>query len=172
MLSIVERRRIFELYIRRFKQEGLTSLLDLGCGNGEFTLSAKDVMGGKVTGVDNDPLLKRTNKRVEWLSLNVAKDFPTDHYDVVYSGGLFDYFSDLMFVRVLKNARQVTPRYIMIGNVEQGEYTKAFLQTLDWHLIDRTWRRLMKLARKEFPENDVEVLTDISGHQHFLLVTL
>jgi hypothetical protein len=73
---------------------------------------------------------------------------------------------------MLDRIRIFKPKYIMIGNIEQSIPTKALMGIMDWHLFDRSRWDLLELTMNKFPGAKVEVQTDITGHQHFLMVAL
>jgi hypothetical protein len=101
VLSLQFRREMFRQHVRQFFDGGARSFVDLGCGNGSYTLEAFGMLQGlegvgHCIGIDsaempvspigtNGPLFMRTN---------VLNNLPNIQCDVVYSGGLFDYFSD------------------------------------------------------------------------------
>jgi SAM-dependent methyltransferase len=176
MLSLHFRRKMFEEHLEQFIDKGARSLVDLGCGNGNFARHAFDrfqriCINGHVLGLDNDtkPI---GEERLQFARENVLHYVPERQFDVVYSGGLFDYFNDKVFRRVLRRILMFQPRFIMIGNIEQSPETKSLLGCMGWKLFDRTRWDLLQLTVGIFEPEQVEVLTDFTGHQHFLKVTL
>ncbi len=180
VLCLQSRREMFESELEVFMKQGGKSLIDLGCGNGAYTRHAFNTLQGPwdnnphVMGVDNDDIVSYIPFRgPQWLQMNVCKELPQLHFDIVYAGGLFDYFSDLMFKKVLQDIQDsLTPRFIMIGNIEQSPMTKSFMDCLGWTLFDRTRWDMIDLIVNMFTQSRVEILTDRTGHQHFLVVNL
>lgn len=178
MLALQHRRWMFEEHLEYFIDKGARSLVDLGCGNGSFANHAYDRLrqfpNGRVLGIDNDmlPVHHWDRPSPYFVKANVLKYEPAWGYDIVYSGGLFDYFNDKLFRRMLRRTMLYNPKFIMIGNIEQSEYTKAFIGCLGWKLFDRTRWDLLQLTVGIFEPEQVEVHTDFTGHQHFLQVTL
>lgn len=90
-------------------------------------------------------------ERVSFIQRNVLRYQPEKKYDLIWSAGLFDYFSDKAFAMVLGNALQwLKPGgEIIIGNFSKQNPSKAFMETfLDWHLHHRSEGELIKLAHQ------------------------
>jgi SAM-dependent methyltransferase len=179
MLSLQFRRKMFEEQLEQFIDNGARSLVDLGCGNGSFANYAYDRFKERlptwnVLGIDNDmlPTNPWNSGGPLFIKENVLKYVPERQYDIVYSGGLFDYFNDKLFRRMLRRTLMYEPKFIVIGNIEQSEKTKAFLGCMGWKLFDRTRWDLLQLTVGIFEPEQVEVRSDFTGHQHFLKVTL
>jgi hypothetical protein len=172
MLSLKYRFEMFTTQVQVNLTQGCKSLVDLGCGNGFFTQQGANILGlqSRVLGVDND--ITSAGGNPAWLKMNVCKTLPTEQFDMVYSSGLFDYFSDTMFTHVLDGLRIMQPKWIMIGNLQQSVSTKAFMECLGWEIFDRSRWDLLELSSNIFGFNHVRVETDRTGHQHFLVVTL
>lgn len=180
MLSLQHRKHMFEEQLESYINQGATSLIDLGCGNGSYAdyawwkLKAAHPIRHRVVGVDNDRLPNRVwvGDGPLYVKQNVLNDLPKGQFDIVYSGGLFDYFNDKMFTRMLDRCLDLNPRFIMIGNIEQTPSTKAFMSCMRWNLFDRSRLDLLQLTINHFPAPTVRVDTDNTGCQHFLKVTL
>jgi SAM-dependent methyltransferase len=173
MLSLKYRFEMFTTQVQDNLKQGCKSLVDLGCGNGFFTRQGANLLGRecRVLGVDND-ITSFAKGNPSWLHMNVCKTLPEQQFDMVYSSGLFDYFSDNMFKHVLDGLRVMQPKWIMIGNIQQSVSTKAFMECLGWEIFDRSRWDLLELSSNIFGFNHVRVDTDRTGHQHFLVVTL
>ncbi len=71
-------------------------------------------------------------------------------YDVVWSAGLFDYFEDRTFVRLLSRLIAfVKPGgELIIGNFAEGNPTEGYMELfLDWYLHHRSPDKLIQLAQ-------------------------
>jgi SAM-dependent methyltransferase len=160
-------------------EKGMTSWLDVACGLGEFTKQVVTEQGDRidrVTGLDNDPMsVDIAQKRnsaglVNFQQMNALTDLPDGQYDAIYCTGLFDYLTDAQFVRLGKRFLTLKPRCIMIGNIQQGEATKALMDCLGWELFDRTRFDLVALGQQIVPGQRCEVSTDRTGMQHYLRI--
>lgn len=95
-------------------------------------------------------------------------------YDVIYSLGLIDYFKDATIVRLLNwmynNLSQ--DGLVILGNFREGHKDESFMKyILDWHLNNRSERRLKSLAkRSKFAESKISVISEEEGIQLFLVI--
>jgi hypothetical protein len=144
MLALQFRREIFETQLAKFITHGATSLVDLGCGNGNYTRYAYDYMKAQglfgethVVGVDQYPP-GITAFGPRFIQMNVVQALPPGQFDIVYSSGLFDYFTDTLFKRMLRRIKKLKPKFIMIGNIEQTPHTRALMCCLNWKIFDRS----------------------------------
>jgi len=90
-----------------------------------------------------------TNK-VNFINKNALK-FTTDKkYDLIWSGGLFDYFEDKVFVRLLKRYCTFLKENaeIVIGNFSPTNPSKAYMELFNWHLNYRDEEYLLRLAEE------------------------
>lgn len=158
-------------------EKGMTSWLDVACGLGEFTKQVCMEQGDRIQnilGVDNDgmsiDIAQRRNAAglVSYTQMNVLKQLPIGEFEAIYCTGLFDYLTDAQFVKLGKRFLTLKPRCVMIGNIQQGEATKALMDCLGWELFDRTRFDLISLGQQIVPGQQVEVTTDRTGMQHFL----
>ena len=90
--------------------------------------------------------------------------FKTDKkYDVVWSAGLFDYFEDKVFVRLLSRLMTfVKPGgELIIGNFAEGNPTEGYMELfLDWYLHHRSPAHLIKLAQDAGVEDKSRIKID------------
>jgi extracellular factor (EF) 3-hydroxypalmitic acid methyl ester biosynthesis protein len=79
---------------------------------------------------------------------NVLRAFFEPKYDLVWSGGLFDYFNDRVFVTVLKRLyAAVRPGgELVVGNFSPLLSTRSYMEFGDWRLNYRDATRLRELA--------------------------
>lgn len=180
MLSLQNRQLMFKQELERFMGLGAKSFVDLGCGNGLYTNYAYNRLRsrwvddiGNVIGVDNDGDYVYKNQGPLWVKMNVTKELPDYQCDIVYAGGLFDYFNNQLFSKMLEKIKIFNPKFVMIGNIQQSNRTRALLECLDWHLFDRSRWDLLDLAINHFTTSrNLKCETDITGHQHFMVVDL
>jgi len=89
--------------------------------------------------------------KIEFVQQNIFK-FRTDKkFDLIWSAGLFDYFEDKYFVRILRRLKEnLNPSgEIVIGNFNEAyNPSRAYMETLgDWHLHHRTDAELIELGK-------------------------
>ena len=134
-------------------------VLNLASGPGRDVAEALQQVGPNVTFdcVDLDPdaisyateLLEPYHDRVRFIHKNVLRFRAHTPYDLVWSAGLFDYFSDAVFVHLLKRARDwvVPGGELIIGNFSEANPTRAYMEVcLDWFLNHRSPEHLTQLA--------------------------
>lgn len=103
--------------------EGATSILDLGCGRGENSAMLA-LRGKKTTLFDWSPenlefsqhLFRALGKQGNFVKGDMTKPFPfvQEEFDVVFSCGVFEYFSDDQIIDILKEAFRVTRKKVII----------------------------------------------------------
>ena len=95
--------------------------------------------------------------------------------DLVYSVGLVDYLSARQANRFVTGLyEKLKPGgTIVVGNMRHSEDSLEWLldYVTDWKLEYRTEDEMLAMASKIEPEANREVLADITGHCHLLLVT-
>ena len=93
-------------------------------------------------------LLGKHLNKVNFINKNVFRFETEDTYDLVWSAGLFDYFDDKTFVRILsrflKNIK--TNGELVIGNFHPRNPTRAYMEFGEWFLNHRTETELVDLA--------------------------
>lgn len=91
------------------------------------------------------------DERVRFIQQNILTYRSTQQYQLVWSAGLFDYFTDAVFVRVLRKLLTwVEPGgELVIGNFVEGNPNKAFMEVgMNWFLHHRSPEHLIDLARE------------------------
>ena len=82
-------------------------------------------------------------------------------FDLIWSAGLLDYFSDRPFIFLIKSLyRQLdTEAELVVGNFHPDNPSRDYMEIIgDWHLIYRSEIDLMKLARRAgFCLNDIRI---------------
>ena len=87
--------------------------------------------------------------KLKFIHQNVLWFKPVEKYDLIWSAGLFDYFRDSIFVRLLKKMKRWLKREgeLVIGNSNTANPTRGYMEiALDWYLIHRSPENLMNLA--------------------------
>ena len=106
--------------------------------------------------IDMDPnailyaerLLGENVSRVNFIQKNVFRVTPEKKYDLVWSAGLFDYFDDKAFVKVLKRFIDFDPTTkIIVGNFCDTNPSRAYMELMgDWYLHHRSRKNLFELT--------------------------
>ena len=136
-------------------------VVSLGSGPGRDVERALDGLGNlanrvHVTLVDMDEraiahsrhVLARFNGTVGFARADVLRLNLDDPVDLIWSSGLFDYFSDRAFITTLKRLRRhVAPGgRIVIGNFSEQCGGPGPLSFGEWHLVVRSRENLSALA--------------------------
>ena len=93
-------------------------------------------------------LCSEVSDHVTFTRANAVRFKPERRSDLVWSGGLFDYFEDRLFGSVLKRlySALVPGGELVIGNFSTGNPTRRFMNFMDWFLCYRDARQLVNLA--------------------------
>lgn len=94
-------------------------------------------------------LLGDYSARVHFINKNIFRYYPDQKYDLIWSAGLFDYFDDKTFTKLL--SRFIPFRNqgaeIVIGNFTDANPTMPYMEIIgEWVLNCRNERRLIELA--------------------------
>lgn len=95
--------------------------------------------------------LLNNDSRVTFLQQNILMGRITGQYKLVWSAGLFDYFTDNVFVRVLRKLLAcVEPGgELVIGNFADDNPNRAFMEGgMNWFLHHRSPQQLINLAKE------------------------
>lgn len=88
--------------------------------------------------------------RVAFTKANVVRLNCATQYHVIWAAGLFDYFSDALFVGVMRRLmRLLKPNgQLVIGNFCPANPNRAWLRFVEWNLNHRSEGKLKSLAIK------------------------
>lgn len=80
---------------------------------------------------------------------NVLRFRPPQRYHFIWSAGLFDYFSDALFIRVLKRfVACLEPQgRLVIGNFSDRNPSRGYMELFNWNLYHRSHTHLRSLAQ-------------------------
>lgn len=110
-------------------------------------------------------------KNVNFIHKDILKFCTKDEYDLIWSGGLFDYFEDKIFIRVLKRFLKNIKKggELVIGNFHPRNPSRAIMEFGFWYLHHRTEDDLIRLAHLCGVDNDrIEIKSECEGVNLFL----
>lgn len=88
-------------------------------------------------------------QHIAFINENIFRFDTQDQYDLVWSAGLFDYFDNKTFVRVLRKFIRWAAEggEIIVGNFSDDNPSRAYMEIFgDWHLEHRSPEELKLLA--------------------------
>ena len=87
-------------------------------------------------------------RRVTFVQTNALCFQSTDRYDIIWSGGLFDYFEDRLFIVTLKHLLRLFAANgeCIIGNFSTVNPTRPYMELGEWYLHHRTAEDLRTFA--------------------------
>lgn len=94
---------------------------------------------------------------------------------MIWSGGLFDYFNDKVFIRLLKRYHTFLKEKgeIVIGNFSPGNPSRNYMELMEWHLNYRSEEQLLELAKEcGFDMNLVSIGKEPLGVNLFLHINM
>ncbi len=160
------------------------SVLDVGSGPGrDISEYLGSYQGDNVEFdcVDMDPraidyakeLCRGYETQIEFYCSNIFHYRASREYDLIWSGGLFDYLTDDQFVLLLKQLRSMCKAEgkMILGNFSIDNPTRDFMEAGDWYLHYRTEDDLIRLALASGVEQDsVRVEQEAAGVNLFLVI--
>ncbi|WP_454061795.1 class I SAM-dependent methyltransferase [Candidatus Nitrospira salsa] len=108
---------------------------------------------------------------IHFIHRNVFRFVPQEKYQLIWSAGLFDYFSDSLFKRVIKRLLPSLERNgkLVIGNFSDDNPTQGYMELFDWMLIHRSKKKLQALAEEcGVPSKNIWVEQEQEGVNLFL----
>ena len=119
-------------------------------------------------------LCKKHLDRVHFIERNAFRFQSDDTYDLIWSGGLFDYLSDKQFIYLLKHLMTFlrAEGELVIGNFSPMNPSRAYMEIVgDWHLNHRDELHLTRLAKESGVHPDsIQVTAETKGINLFLHV--
>ncbi len=111
-------------------------------------------------------------KNVSFINQNAFRYRPAARYDFIWSAGLFDYFSDKLFVRLLNCMYSIlnTAGELIIGNFSPANPSRGMMEVFaKWYLHHRDQAELSSLAIRAGVEEDmIDVRSEKLGVNLFL----
>lgn len=142
----VRNRKEYFKEILNTAEEG-SDILNLACGSCrdifEFGHNNKKKINIHNVDLDDSALAfaknlnaNQSNINIEWTAANIFKFVSDKKYDIIWSAGLFDYFDDKTFVRLLerfsKNLKEGGK--MIIGNFSTSNSSKNYMEFGNWNL--------------------------------------
>lgn len=96
-------------------------------------------------------LLGKFSGNVEFIQHNIFKFETEQKYDLVWSAGLFDYFNDEDFTKLLSKVYSwcASSGEMVIGNFSVSNPSRSYMEkACNWYLFHRTRKELKELAVK------------------------
>jgi SAM-dependent methyltransferase len=121
--------------------------------------------------------LNSTNEReIDFIHKNIFRYSTDQKFDIVWSAGLFDYFNDDIFVKLLRKfiSWTVSGGEVIIGNFSTQNPSRNYMELIgDWFLEHRSEEHLIKLALEAGakPEN-IFVGSEMEGVNLFLHIKI
>lgn len=119
-------------------------------------------------------LCKNFLAHIQFFKKNVLRFTTKKTYDLIWSGGLFDYFNDSVFKRILRRLLSFlkTDGKLIIGNFSTTNPTRGYMDLFNWNLIHRTKEELRQLARDcGVPDGKISIEQEPEGINLFLVIT-
>lgn len=109
---------------------------------------------------------------ITFINRNAFRYRPDKQYDLIWSAGLFDYFTDKLFIRLMSNMYNLLSDNgkLVIGNFSSYNPSRGAMELFgQWYLHHRSEDELIQLAIKGgIPENKVTVDSEETGVNLFL----
>lgn len=89
--------------------------------------------------------------QIEFIHKNIFRFQTDEQFDIVWSAGLFDYFEDNVFIRLLQKFMSWTKPggEVIIGNFGDHNPTRNYMELIgEWYLHHRSAEELMTMAMK------------------------
>lgn len=108
--------------------------------------------------------------QVTFINQNIFRFVPSEKYDLVWSAGLFDYFDDNTFAKILTRFRDQSS--IIIGNFSDANPTDGYMELIgEWYLNYRNENKLIDLAKQAgFAEANIDIMKEPTAVNLFLRI--
>ncbi|MES2775795.1 MAG: class I SAM-dependent methyltransferase [Bacteroidota bacterium] len=121
--------------------------------------------------------LNKTNEeQIEFIHQNIFRFNTAGKFDMVWSAGLFDYFNDAIFVKLIRKFVGWTKPggEIIIGNFSNQNPSRSYMELIgDWFLQHRSEDDLIQLALEAgVCRENIRVGAEMEGVNLFLHITV
>jgi len=111
-------------------------------------------------------------EKIEYIHKNAFRFSTTKKYHLIWSAGLFDYFNDKLFIRLINRmySKLEDNGELVVGNFSPVNTTRAFMEILcQWYLHHRDGYQLTELAIKGgVPKNKITINSEATGTNLFM----
>ncbi len=85
---------------------------------------------------------------IDYVHANVLRFRTSEQFDLIWSAGLFDYFNDDLFVKLLqKYAANLSPNGVFVlGNFNTINVSRPYMEFADWKLNHRSEEQLIAMG--------------------------
>ena len=112
------------------------------------------------------------SEKIEYIHKNAFRFSTTKKYHLIWSAGLFDYFNDKLFIRLINRmySKLADNGELVVGNFSPANTTKGFMEILcQWYLHHRDEEKLTDLAIKGgVPEDKITINSEETGTNLFM----
>jgi len=119
-------------------------------------------------------LCQRYSSHIEFFHQNIFKFVANKTYDLIWSAGLFDYFSDNLFKRVLKRLLPFIEKKgkLVIGNFSDQNPSQDYMEFFNWLLNHRSAEKLRLLALEcGIHPHNITIQKEPEGVNLFLIIS-
>ncbi|MEN9640529.1 MAG: hypothetical protein RLZZ262_2398 [Bacteroidota bacterium] len=88
------------------------------------------------------------DSEINYVHANVLRFRTTEQYDLIWSAGLFDYFNDDLFVKLLQKyaANLGENGVFVLGNFNTRNVSRPYMEFADWKLNHRSEQQLIEMG--------------------------
>lgn len=113
---------------------------------------------------------------IEFIHKNIFRFSTDQQFDIVWSAGLFDYFNDAIFVKLLRKfiSWTVAGGEVIIGNFSTQNPSRNYMELIgDWFLQHRSENDLLRLAiAAGVPKENIYIGSEMEGVNLFLHIKI
>lgn len=146
--------------LRKMQMQESTKILNIGSGPGRDVKEYFDLYpnsNAMIECADLDQnaidyaqeLCSEHLDRVHFINKNIFRFKPKSQFDLIWSAGLFDYFSDRQFIMLIRQLRNYVKKggEIVIGNFSTEHPSRVYMEKIGhWYLEHRSKEKLKELA--------------------------
>lgn len=122
-----------------------------------------------------DLLCQKFSSHIKFFHQSIFKFIANQTYDLIWSAGLFDYFSDDLFKRVLKRLLPFLEKNgnLIIGNFSAQNPSQDYMEFFNWLLHHRSAEKLRFLAQEcNISPQNISIQKEPEGINLFLIITM
>ncbi|MDH5429523.1 MAG: class I SAM-dependent methyltransferase [Nitrospirota bacterium] len=119
-------------------------------------------------------LCQKYTSSITFYHQNIFKFTANKTYDLIWSAGLFDYFSDSLFKRIIKRLLPFLEKSgkLVVGNFSDDNPSQDYMEFFKWLLHHRSSKKLQQLAQEcGIPSSNIQVQREPEGVNLFLIIS-